>query len=173
MEVRFTEDPRNTKLQRSSSVAEGLDEAEAASLTMLTSGQWGSSQFLGFHEGRAVIEGEHNMGEGGSASHNFMVHAESSPGDQILKHKYTQTEANCTHLPATTDPVDTALRAQGPYWNPKYVIFKAQAPRVQGVEWFLHQRCKETLAFLNIIFIIDHIFEGFKVLQTPENLSRH
>lgn len=84
MEVRFTRDPSSTKLQRSSSVAEGLDEADAASLTMLPCGQWGSSQCLDLHDSPALMDtswGEPNVGEGASASHNFVVHMESSPGD--------------------------------------------------------------------------------------------
>ncbi|XP_035534962.1 ankyrin repeat domain-containing protein 6b [Morone saxatilis] len=87
MEVRFTGDPSSsTKLQRSSSVAEGLNETEGASLTVLSSAQAGSSQCLELHDSPVLLDGgrgEATVAECGSANHYFVVHVESSPdGDK-------------------------------------------------------------------------------------------
>uniref|UniRef100_A0A671U5S0 Ankyrin repeat domain 6b n=1 Tax=Sparus aurata TaxID=8175 RepID=A0A671U5S0_SPAAU len=82
MEFRFAGDPSSTKLQRSSSVAEGLDEADGASLTAPPSGQGDSSQCLELQSSLALLDsgrGEPSVVEGGSANHYFVVHVESSP----------------------------------------------------------------------------------------------
>ncbi|XP_044025561.1 ankyrin repeat domain-containing protein 6b isoform X3 [Siniperca chuatsi] len=82
MEVRFTVDPSSSKLQRSSSVAKGLNEVNGAGLTVLPSGEGGSSQCLECHNSPAFLEssrGEPSVAEDGSANHYFVVHVESSP----------------------------------------------------------------------------------------------
>lgn len=84
MDLHFTGDPGSTKLRRSSSVAEGLDEADGAGLDVLPSGQGGSSQCLELHSSPALLDssrGEPSVAEGGSANHYFVVHVESSPGN--------------------------------------------------------------------------------------------
>lgn len=80
MEVRFTGDPSSTKLQCSSSVAEGLDA--------LPRGLGGSSQCQDLHNSPVLLDasqGEVSVAEGGSANHYFVVHVESSPGNHICK----------------------------------------------------------------------------------------
>lgn len=79
MEVRFTGDPSSTKLQCSSSVAEGLDA--------LPRGLGGSSQCQDLHDSPVLLDsqGEVSVAEGGSANHYFVVHVESSPGNHICK----------------------------------------------------------------------------------------
>ncbi|XP_070782027.1 ankyrin repeat domain-containing protein 6b isoform X2 [Enoplosus armatus] len=82
MEVRFTVDPSGTKLQRSSSVTEGLNEVDGASFTVLPYGQGGSSHCLDLHNSPAFLESgreKPGVAEDGSASHYFVVHMESSP----------------------------------------------------------------------------------------------
>ncbi|XP_028253182.1 ankyrin repeat domain-containing protein 6b isoform X3 [Parambassis ranga] len=82
MEVRFTGDPSSTKLQRSSSVAEGLNQTDGAGLTALPAEHGGSSQCLELHDSPALPETtqlESSVAEGGSANHYFVVHVESSP----------------------------------------------------------------------------------------------
>uniref|UniRef100_UPI0037E895E9 ankyrin repeat domain-containing protein 6b n=1 Tax=Semicossyphus pulcher TaxID=241346 RepID=UPI0037E895E9 len=76
MEVRFTGDPN--KLQRCSSVSEGLNEANGAGLTVLPSG----SQCLELHNSPAPQDsswGEASVTESGTSNHYFVVHVESSP----------------------------------------------------------------------------------------------
>ncbi|XP_065819819.1 ankyrin repeat domain-containing protein 6b isoform X2 [Labrus bergylta] len=76
MEVRFTGDP--ARLQRSSSVTEGLNEAEGAGLTVLPPG----SQCLELHSSPAHPDsswGEASVAESGANNHYFVVHVESSP----------------------------------------------------------------------------------------------
>uniref|UniRef100_A0A3Q3GMF8 Ankyrin repeat domain 6b n=1 Tax=Labrus bergylta TaxID=56723 RepID=A0A3Q3GMF8_9LABR len=78
MEVRFTGDP--ARLQRSSSVTEGLNEAEGAGLTVLPPG----SQCLELHSSPAHPDsswGEASVAESGANNHYFVVHVESSPGN--------------------------------------------------------------------------------------------
>ncbi|XP_045916611.1 ankyrin repeat domain-containing protein 6b isoform X3 [Micropterus dolomieu] len=86
MEVRFTVNPGSPRLQRFSSVAEGLNEVDVAGLTVLPSGQESSSQCLDLHHSPAFLEstrGEPSVAEDGSANHYFVVHMESSPdGDK-------------------------------------------------------------------------------------------
>ncbi|XP_067428755.1 ankyrin repeat domain-containing protein 6b isoform X3 [Thunnus thynnus] len=82
MEGRVTGDPSSTKLQRSSSVAEGLNDAEGAGLTVLPATQGGSSQCLELQNSPALLHSsraEASVAEGGSANHYFVVHVESSP----------------------------------------------------------------------------------------------
>lgn len=91
MEVRFTVNPGSPRLQRFSSVAEGLNEVDVAGLTVLPSGQESSSQCLDLHHSPAFLEstrGEPSVAEDGSANHYFVVHMESSPGN---------TSTNCLH----------------------------------------------------------------------------
>uniref|UniRef100_A0A667YNT8 Ankyrin repeat domain 6b n=1 Tax=Myripristis murdjan TaxID=586833 RepID=A0A667YNT8_9TELE len=83
IEVRFAGDPRGPMLQRSTSVTEGLNEVNAAGLSVLPPGQGGSSQCLEVHSSEAQLDsaqGEPSVAEGGSANHYFVVHVESSPG---------------------------------------------------------------------------------------------
>ncbi|XP_029281349.1 ankyrin repeat domain-containing protein 6b isoform X2 [Cottoperca gobio] len=82
MDLRFSGEPGSTGLQRCSSVAEGLNEADGAGLTVLPSDQGGSSQCLALHNSPALLDasqGEPRVAEGGSANHYFVVHVESSP----------------------------------------------------------------------------------------------
>ncbi|KAM7367529.1 hypothetical protein PAMP_013820 [Pampus punctatissimus] len=75
MEGRITGDPSSTELQRCSSVAEELNDAEG-----------GSSQCLELQNSPALLHSsraEASVAEGGSANHYFVVHVESSPdGDK-------------------------------------------------------------------------------------------
>uniref|UniRef100_A0A3Q3JJM6 Ankyrin repeat domain 6b n=1 Tax=Monopterus albus TaxID=43700 RepID=A0A3Q3JJM6_MONAL len=87
MEVRYTGDPGSTKLQRSSSVAEGLNEADGAGPTMLPAGQRAGTQGLELDSSPAVQDcscGEPSLAEGGSANHYFVVHVDSSPALRSL-----------------------------------------------------------------------------------------
>ncbi|XP_051265848.1 ankyrin repeat domain-containing protein 6b isoform X3 [Dicentrarchus labrax] len=98
MEVRFTGDPSgSTKLRRSSSAAEGLNETDGASLTVLSSAQAGSSQCLELHDSPVPLDsgrGEATVAEGGSANHYFVVHVESSPdGDKAQTTEVTSPAA--------------------------------------------------------------------------------
>ncbi|XP_059212279.1 ankyrin repeat domain-containing protein 6b isoform X2 [Centropristis striata] len=97
MDLRFTGDPSNTKLQRSSPVVEGLDEADGAGLTVLPSGQGGSSECLELHNSSTLLEssqGQPSVAEGGSANHYFVVHVESSPdGDKAHNAQVTSPAA--------------------------------------------------------------------------------
>ncbi|XP_023270971.1 ankyrin repeat domain-containing protein 6 isoform X1 [Seriola lalandi dorsalis] len=83
MEFRFTGDPSSTKLQRSSSVAEGLNEADGgAGLTVLPAGHGDSSLCPELHHSPTLLDssrGEASVAEGGPANHYFVVHVESSP----------------------------------------------------------------------------------------------
>ena len=86
MEVLFTGDPGRTKLRRSSSVTEGLDEAEGPELTELPAGDEGSSHCPELHSSPTLLESDRrdpSVAEGGSANHYFVVHVESSPGTFI------------------------------------------------------------------------------------------
>ncbi|KAG8011034.1 Ankyrin repeat domain-containing protein 6 [Nibea albiflora] len=89
MEVRLTGEPSSTKLQRSSSAAEGLNETDGAGLTVLPCDTGGSlnSQCLDLDHSTTLLDsnqGESSVAaEGGSANHYFVVHVESSPdGDK-------------------------------------------------------------------------------------------
>ncbi|XP_074542093.1 ankyrin repeat domain-containing protein 6b isoform X2 [Halichoeres trimaculatus] len=76
MEVRFTGDP--TKLRRSSSMTEGLNQADGAGLTVLPSG----TQCLEIHSSPGPPDsswGEASVAESGASNHYFVVHVESSP----------------------------------------------------------------------------------------------
>ncbi|XP_041660930.1 ankyrin repeat domain-containing protein 6b isoform X2 [Cheilinus undulatus] len=76
MEVRFTGDP--TRLQRSTSVTEGLNKVDGAGLTVLPPGQ----QCLELHNSPAPPDsswGEASVAESGTSNHYFVVHVESSP----------------------------------------------------------------------------------------------
>ncbi|CAJ1077505.1 ankyrin repeat domain-containing protein 6b isoform X1 [Xyrichtys novacula] len=94
MEVRFTGDPN--KLQRSSSVNDGLNEADGAGLTVLPSG----TQCLELHSSPGPHEsswGEASVAESGASNHYFVVHVESSPD----AHKGHSPEV-ATHAAAKT-----------------------------------------------------------------------
>ncbi|XP_049914426.1 ankyrin repeat domain-containing protein 6b isoform X1 [Epinephelus moara] len=97
IDLRFTGEPGSTKLQRSSSAAEGLNEADGAGLTVLPSGQEGSSQCLDLHNSPALLDssrGEASVAEGSSANHYFVVHVESSPdGDKAHNAEVTSPAA--------------------------------------------------------------------------------
>ncbi|XP_008285476.1 ankyrin repeat domain-containing protein 6b [Stegastes partitus] len=102
MEFRFTGDPGSTKLQRSSSASEGLNEVDGAGLTVLPAGQGGSSQGLELHNSPTLLEscrgessqGEPSLAEGGSSNHYFVVHVESSPdGDKAHNAEVTSPAA--------------------------------------------------------------------------------
>ncbi|XP_070705537.1 ankyrin repeat domain-containing protein 6b isoform X2 [Pempheris klunzingeri] len=97
IEGRFTGDPGSTKLQRSTSVAEALDEADIANVTVLPSGQGSVSQCLELHNNPALLDpsqGEASVAEGSSANHYFVVHVESSPdGDKALNAEVTSPAA--------------------------------------------------------------------------------
>ncbi|XP_034435520.1 ankyrin repeat domain-containing protein 6b isoform X4 [Hippoglossus hippoglossus] len=89
MEVLFTGDPGRTKLRRSSSMTEGLDEAEGPELTELPAGDEGGSHCPELHSSPTLLESDRrdpSAAEGGSANHYFVVHVESSPdGDKARK----------------------------------------------------------------------------------------
>ncbi|XP_042359915.1 ankyrin repeat domain-containing protein 6b [Plectropomus leopardus] len=83
IDLNFTGDTSSTKLQRSSSAAEGLNEGDGAGLTVLPTGQGGSSQCLELQDSSALLDSsrrEQGVAEGSSANHYFVVHVESSPG---------------------------------------------------------------------------------------------
>lgn len=82
MEVRLTGEPSGTRLPHSSSAAEGADEDEGAGPTMPPRSQ--GTQPLDLH-GHTVQLGEEepSVAEAGAANHYFVVHVESSPGNQI------------------------------------------------------------------------------------------
>lgn len=77
MEGRVTGEPSSTKLQHSSTVA----EANVAPFAVVPIGQGGSSQCLEHHSDPPLRE-ESSVAEGGTASHYFVVHVESSPGNK-------------------------------------------------------------------------------------------
>lgn len=79
MEVRLTGEPSSTKLPHSSSAA---DEDEGAGPTVPPRSQ--GTQPLDLH-GHTVQLGEEepSVAEAGAANHYFVVHVESSPGNQI------------------------------------------------------------------------------------------
>ncbi|XP_060947904.1 ankyrin repeat domain-containing protein 6b [Limanda limanda] len=82
MEVLFTGDPSRSRLRRSSSMTEGLDSAEGAELTKLPAGDEAGSHCPELHSSPTLLESDHRdprAAEGGSASHYFVVHVESSP----------------------------------------------------------------------------------------------
>ncbi|XP_039980728.1 ankyrin repeat domain-containing protein 6b isoform X3 [Xiphias gladius] len=82
MEVRFTGDPSSTKLQRSSSMAEGLNEADGAGLTVPPAGHGGSSHCSELHNNPTPLDSslrDPSVAEGGSANHYLVGHMESSP----------------------------------------------------------------------------------------------
>lgn len=84
MEVRFTGDPGSNRPRRSSSAAEGLDEAGRADLAALPRSRAGSSHCLDLLDSPAPLDasrGGLGVAEGGSANHYFVVHVESSPGN--------------------------------------------------------------------------------------------
>lgn len=97
MEFRFTGDPGSTKLRRSSSVSEGLNEVDRAGLTVLPAGDGGSSQCLELHGSPTPLEscrGESSLAEGASSNHYFVVHVESSPdGDKTHNAEVTSPAA--------------------------------------------------------------------------------
>ncbi|XP_078131558.1 ankyrin repeat domain-containing protein 6b isoform X2 [Sander vitreus] len=82
MDLGLKEEPGSSKLQRCSSVAEGLDGADGADLTVLPSG----SQCPELHTSPVLLSSSReqpSVAEGGSANHYFVVHVESSPdGDK-------------------------------------------------------------------------------------------
>lgn len=87
MEVRFTGDP--TKLRRSSSVTEGLNQADGAGLTVLPSG----THCLELHSSPGPQDsswGEASVAESGASNHYFVVHVESSPG-KSCSHRLVST----------------------------------------------------------------------------------
>lgn len=73
MEVRLTGEPSGAKLPHSSSAAEGVDEDKGAGPTVLD--LHGHTVQLG--------EEEPSVAGAGAANHYFVVHVESSPGNQI------------------------------------------------------------------------------------------
>lgn len=78
MEGRFTADPSGSRLKRSSSVTEGLNEAEGTGLTAVPADNSDSSNIPG------CTGGEPSGAEASSANHYFVVHVESpSEGDHV------------------------------------------------------------------------------------------
>lgn len=74
MEGRFTADPSGSRLKRSSSVTEGLNEAEGTGLTAVPADNSDSSNIPG------CTGGEPSGAEASSANHYFVVHVESPSG---------------------------------------------------------------------------------------------
>ncbi|KAM7394954.1 hypothetical protein PAMA_006610 [Pampus argenteus] len=108
MEGRTTGDPISTELQRCSSVAEELNDAEG-----------GSSQCLELQNSPALLHSsraEASVAEGGSANHYFVVHVESSPdGDkstQVVRPK-ERTVISADTQRKLQDLQDTDLTAWG------------------------------------------------------------
>ncbi|KAG7509255.1 ankyrin repeat domain-containing protein 6 isoform X1 [Solea senegalensis] len=98
MEFRFTGDSgrSKTQLQRSSSLAEDLTEADGADgsgLTALSAGDEGASHSPEIHTSPTLLDSDHgdvSVPESGSANHYFVVHMESSPdGDKAQKAEAT------------------------------------------------------------------------------------
>ncbi|XP_029352676.1 ankyrin repeat domain-containing protein 6b isoform X2 [Echeneis naucrates] len=77
MDVHFTGDPSSSKLQHSSSLAEGLSEADGARLTVLPAGHGNGSLCPEVHSNPIILDS--SVAEAGPANHYFVVHAESSP----------------------------------------------------------------------------------------------
>lgn len=80
MEGRVTGEPSSTKLQHST-----VAEANVAPFAVVPIGQGGSSQCLEHHSDPPLLEfsrEESSVAEGGTASHYFVVHVESSPGNK-------------------------------------------------------------------------------------------
>lgn len=99
MEVRFTGDPSSTKLQRSSSMAEGLNEADGAGLTVPPAGHGGSSHCSELHNNPTPLDSslrDPSVAEGGSANHYLVGHMESSPGKALTNSSPTQI-CKCKH----------------------------------------------------------------------------
>ncbi|TKS75775.1 Ankyrin repeat domain-containing protein 6 [Collichthys lucidus] len=100
MEVRLTGEPSSTKLQRSSSAAEGLNQTDGAGLTVLPCDKGGNnSQCLELHHSTALLDSNRAessvAAEGGSANHYFVVHVESSPdGDKAQNADVSSTAAS-------------------------------------------------------------------------------
>lgn len=104
IEVHFTGDP-SIKLQCSSSLAEGLDEAGGAGLTVLPQSQEGSSQCLDLPDNPVLLDasqGQLTVEEGSSANHYFVVRVENSPGNRISNH-ITHSQTHSTLLSNSTD----------------------------------------------------------------------
>ncbi|XP_018558932.1 ankyrin repeat domain-containing protein 6b isoform X4 [Lates calcarifer] len=98
MEVRFTGEPSGTKLQRSSSAAEGLNEADdGAGVAALPAAHE-------LHNSPTLLDfscGEPGVAEGGSANHYFVVHVESSPdGEKAHNTDVTSPAAARRPLPS-------------------------------------------------------------------------
>lgn len=112
MEVRFIGDPSTTKLQRSSSVAENLNEVDGAGLTVLPSGQADGSKCLELHTSPALLDstrGQPTVAEGDTANHYFVVHVESSPGKtstNSLPNSHKFTAPTCFHIILTAEIID-------------------------------------------------------------------
>ncbi|XP_069370953.1 ankyrin repeat domain-containing protein 6b isoform X4 [Paralichthys olivaceus] len=103
MEVLFTGDPSRTKLRRSSSMTEGLDEAEGAELTELPAGDQGGSHCPEVHSSPTLLDSDRrdpSVAEGGSANHYFVVHVESSPDDKARKTEVSSPTAAKKLLPS-------------------------------------------------------------------------
>ncbi|KAM3861314.1 ankyrin repeat domain-containing protein 6b [Diretmus argenteus] len=105
MEVRFVGDSRVTKLERSSSMAEGLSDADVAGLTVLPADRDGGDQDPELNSNPTLLDstqGDASVVEGGSTNHYFVVHVDSSPdGD---KHHNAETASPTT----TKSPVSSA-----------------------------------------------------------------
>ncbi|MED6246839.1 hypothetical protein ATANTOWER_024573, partial [Ataeniobius toweri] len=83
MEDHFIGDS-GTKLQRSSSLADNLNEADGASNTVLPAELWCSPQLPELQKEHGLLgscQAEPSRVEGGSANNYFVVHVENSPGD--------------------------------------------------------------------------------------------
>ncbi|XP_053192485.1 ankyrin repeat domain-containing protein 6b [Scomber japonicus] len=105
MEGRITGEPGSTKLQRCSSAAEGLNDAEGGGLTVLPATHTGSAECLELHSSPALLHSsraETSVAEGGSANHYFVVHVESSPdGDKAHNADITSPAAARSPLTST------------------------------------------------------------------------
>lgn len=106
MEGRFTGDPSGTRLRRSSSVAEGLEETDGAGLAVPPPGQAFGPRSPEPHSSPVLLDssqGEAGMAEGGSANHYFVVHVESSPGNTSTNPTGTAIQVqNSSHCQSST-----------------------------------------------------------------------
>lgn len=107
MEVRFTKEASSTNLQCSSE-GEGLTKANGAAFAVVSTGQGSSSQHLKLQNDPSLLEftqGESNVAEGGTASHYFVVHVESSPDADKAQNTEAHSPAAARSLPSCVQVV--------------------------------------------------------------------
>ncbi|XP_010881128.1 ankyrin repeat domain-containing protein 6b isoform X3 [Esox lucius] len=103
IEVRFAGDPGGARLHRSSSLAEGLCEADPEGLTVLSAGFSGAGVHCLAPHTSDVADRDSNAvtTEDPSANHYFVVQADSSPGDKHHKPEDTPSPIPAVSLSPT------------------------------------------------------------------------